>query len=300
MQSKIGEQVEHKFNLVRVIKAHALPITNVAFNKMSSLFCTGSYDRTCKIFETESGREVHTLEGHQNVVYTCCFNNPVGTQIATGSFDKTAKVWCVRTGACLQTLRGHTAEVVAVQFSPDGELIATGSMDTVAKVWRSDGTVLYSFDEHCGEIISISFNQSGTSLLTCSFDHTLAVWSLGTGKREVTLIGHSAEISAGRFNFDGTMIVSGSMDSTMRLWEAKSGTPLGFEINTNFLYKYKFAAIFRQFDDEVLDCTFSLNGKRVAGCSADGVAKVFSVTTKSELGDLEGHDDAEVSRVQFR
>merc|ERR1719238_1761893 len=70
----------------------------------------------------------------------------------------------------------------------------------------------------------------------------------------------------------------------MRLWEAKSGTPL---------------AIFRQFDDEVLDCTFSLNGKLVAGCSADGAAKVFSVTTKSELGDLEGHDDAEVSRVQF-
>ena len=47
-----------------------------------------------------------------------------------------------------------------------------------------------------------------------------------SGKREVTLIGHSAEISAGRFNYDGSMIVSGSMDSTMRLWETKSGTPL--------------------------------------------------------------------------
>ena len=66
----------------------------------------------------------------------------------------------------------------------------------------------------------------------------------------------------------------------------------------NLIFKIK--AIFRQFDDEVLDCTFSLNGKLVAGCSADGAAKVFSVTTKSELGDLEGHDDAEVSRVQFR
>ena len=49
---------------------------------------------------------------------------------------------------------------------------------------------------------------------------------LKSGKREVTLIGHSAEISAGRFNYDGSMIVSGSMDSTMRLWETKSGTPL--------------------------------------------------------------------------
>ena len=37
----------------------------------------------------------------------------------------------------------------------------------------------------------------------------------------------------------------------------------------------------------------------MAGCSADGEAKVFSVATKNELGDIEGHQDAEVSKVQF-
>ena len=43
--------------------------------------------------------------------------------IATGSFDKTAKVWHVQSGECIGDLVGHTAEVVAVQFSPDSELI---------------------------------------------------------------------------------------------------------------------------------------------------------------------------------
>ena len=43
--------------------------------------------------------------------------------IATGSFDKTAKVWHVQSGECIGELIGHTAEVVAVQFSPDSELI---------------------------------------------------------------------------------------------------------------------------------------------------------------------------------
>ena len=101
-------------------------------------------------------------------------------------------------------------------------------MDTSAKLWNwKESEVLFSFDEHCGEIINICFNNRGSSLLTCSFDHTLAVWSTSTGKREVTLIGHSAEISAGKFSYDGKMVVSGSMDSTMRLWEAESGTPLG-------------------------------------------------------------------------
>lgn len=45
------------------------------------LFCsfiTGSYDRTCKVWDTASGEELHTLEGHKNVVYAIAFNNPYG------------------------------------------------------------------------------------------------------------------------------------------------------------------------------------------------------------------------------
>ena len=38
----------------------------------------------------------------------------------------------------------------------------------------------------------------------------------------------------------------------------------------------------------------------MAGCSADGAAKVFQVSTKNEIGDIEGHSDCEVSKVQFR
>lgn len=78
-------------------------------------FITGSYDRTCKVWETASGEELLTLEGHKNVVYAVAFNNPYGLalivmlivviqkllllllyffsdKIATGSFDKTCKV----------------------------------------------------------------------------------------------------------------------------------------------------------------------------------------------------------------
>jgi WD40 repeat protein len=55
-------------------------------------FITGSYDRTCKIWDTHTGEELFTLEGHKNVVYSLSFNNPFGDRVATGSFDKTAKV----------------------------------------------------------------------------------------------------------------------------------------------------------------------------------------------------------------
>ncbi|KAJ3061271.1 Dynein assembly factor with WDR repeat domains 1, partial [Podochytrium sp. JEL0797] len=53
-------------------------MTNCAFNKLGDRFITGSYDRTCKLFNTESGQELMTFLGHQNVVYALAFNNPFG------------------------------------------------------------------------------------------------------------------------------------------------------------------------------------------------------------------------------
>lgn len=77
-------------------------MTNCAFNKYGTQFITGSYDRTCKLWDTFSGEQLATLEGHSNIIYCLCFNNPYGDKIATGSFDKTAKLWDLE-GNCLNT-----------------------------------------------------------------------------------------------------------------------------------------------------------------------------------------------------
>lgn len=55
-----------------------MPLTNCAFNKSGDKFITGSYDRTCKVWDTNTGKELKTLEGHKNVVYAIAFNNPYG------------------------------------------------------------------------------------------------------------------------------------------------------------------------------------------------------------------------------
>ena len=116
-KQKEQEQNRREFVLLRVLRAHVLPLTNCAFNKSGSMFITGSYDRTCKVWSTATGEELHTLEGHKNVVYAIAFNNPFGDKIVTGSFDKTCKLWDANTGALHYTLRGQSAHTLSLRFS---------------------------------------------------------------------------------------------------------------------------------------------------------------------------------------
>jgi len=83
---KLESHESNNYYLFKILRAHILPLTNCAFNKQGDKFITGSYDRTCKIWKTETGEELHTLDGHRNVVYAIAFNNPWGNKVITGSF----------------------------------------------------------------------------------------------------------------------------------------------------------------------------------------------------------------------
>jgi len=135
-------EMTQNFYLFKILRAHILPLTNCAFNKSGDRFITGSYDRTCKVWNTLTGEELLTLEGHKNVVYAIAFNNPFGDKVVTGSFDKTAKIWNSATGELLQTLRGHTTEIVCLSFDP--QVSGTAGLDGIdaAACATGDGIVV--------------------------------------------------------------------------------------------------------------------------------------------------------------
>ena len=198
---KLESNEAQNFYLFKILRAHILPLTNCAFNKSGDRFITGSYDRTCKVWNTMTGEEMLTLEGHKNVVYAIAFNNPFGDKIVTGSFDKTAKLWNAETGELLHTLRGHATEIVCLSFDPHGAIVATGSMDSTAKLWDVErGVELCTLIGHTAEIVSLNFNTEGDRCLTGSFDHTTKIWDVPTGRCLHTLSGHRGEISSTQFD----------------------------------------------------------------------------------------------------
>ncbi|KAH0624028.1 hypothetical protein JD844_007319, partial [Phrynosoma platyrhinos] len=310
LQEKLGQPVDHKFHLFKVLRAHILPLTNVAFNKSGSCFITGSYDRTCKLWDTASGEELRSLEGHRNVVYAIAFNNPYGDKIATGSFDKTCKLWNVDTGKCYYTFRGHTAEIVCLSFNLQSTLVATGSMDTTAKLWDiQNGEEVVRLTGHSAEIIALSFNTTGDRIITGSFDHTVAVWDVGTGRTQGCTMVISPWNQAKMQACKGPSMEHGSEHSqNQALSKQAAGAQNWLLAVVQELYLLLFGlwnaltgkrvATLSGHDDEVLDVCFDYTGQRIATASADGSARVYDAETKKCIAKLEGHG-GEISKICF-
>jgi len=194
---------QRDFYLFKVLRTHVLPLTNCAFNKSGDRFITGSYDRTCKVFDTDSGNELLSLEGHRNVVYAIAFNNPFGDKIVTASFDRSCKLWDANTGHLCNTYIGHELEIVCVDTNPsDGSNIATGSMDRTGRIWDAEtGVCLHTLKGHGAEIISLQYDTYGKYVITGSFDNTVRLWDVRHGRSIREFIGHTGEISSARLNF---------------------------------------------------------------------------------------------------
>lgn len=276
---------ECRFELVRAQQTHFLPMTNVAWSKDGSQFVTGSYDQTCRVWNTWDVGTCLTLEGvHDNVVYAVTVNANNPQCVMTGSFDGSAVLWDASTGVPLSRLTDHAGEIVCVAFSPNGKLCASGSMDFTAAIWDVEsGEKVSHLKGHAGEIISLTFSSDSSRILTGSFDTTSRVWDVSSGSCIAPLIGHEGEISSAVFSFSGDFCVTGSIDSSARLWESTTGRCID---------------ILEGHSDEVLDVQFNLVGSRIVTASADTTARIFNAKTGACVAILTGHQ-GEVSKSVF-
>jgi WD40 repeat protein len=180
----------------------------------------GYPDGTIRVYDTETGRELRTLSGHEKgIQHLACA--PDG-RVASASDDGTARVWDADTGRTIVIVGPHMGGVSSVAFADDGQVFATVGADLTARVW----------DAHTGEQrVSVpgrrhvALLDGGRRLVTMGGATEIRLYDVGMALGVYTLEGPTGQVQALAASPDGRQIASGGLDRVVRVWSAGATRP---------------------------------------------------------------------------
>ncbi|WP_413163680.1 AAA family ATPase [Capilliphycus salinus ALCB114379] len=199
-------------------------VYEVSFSPNGSILASASGDRTVKLWNVQTGKEIGTLKGHNSDVLGVSFS-PDGQTIASSSRDRTVKLWN-KDGAILQTFSGHKHDVWTVSYSPDSEMIASASSDNMVKLWdRNSNPLDQILQAHSLAVNDISFSGNGDIIATASNDKTVRVWDTKTqnllqnSENEPLILPQEKEVRWVSLSPDGkTLATVNTSEATINLW----------------------------------------------------------------------------------
>ena len=201
---------------------HTGPVLFTRFSATGKHLLTTSEDRTVRIWEADTGREVTRVEMPGKSAFFAGLD-PHGRNLVTLSVDS-ALLWTTTDPGRPTVLKGHRDTVTHAEFSPDGQLLVTASDDGTARVHEArTGQEIAACIGHGACVWPARFDRRGVRILTASSDRTARIWSARSGKIEATLTGHRALVFDARFDPAGERVLTLSEDNTAALWDARTG-----------------------------------------------------------------------------
>jgi WD40 repeat protein len=123
-------------------QGHELAVVSVATSPDSNYVATGSRDKSAKLWQLSTGREVRSFLGHDFSVTALQFTGD-GKTLVTGSNDKTVKLWDVSTGEELASVAVNY-RVTSISIDPTSRYAFVGGYQTeyVGKAYAWDDSVV--------------------------------------------------------------------------------------------------------------------------------------------------------------
>ncbi len=214
----------------------------ISFSDDGKRVATGGFDTPTVLWETETGKQILSMNGRTNMAYKVAFSAD-GTRLSSGGRTR----WDLRTG---RGVRITAARVDSSMFgvpSPDGRLLATFSPNSnivsiletptghqvqtltpaggggvvQRAVFSADGTMLAtSYGLSAGEMKTpLSGNQGSSNM------NQIKIWDVKTGRelRSLAVANGASEVG---FSADGRMLATLGGLGQISLWDTASGSKL--------------------------------------------------------------------------
>lgn len=220
---------------VRVLRGHTEGIMCLAFREKVShlpypVMVTGSYDRTIRVWNLQTGETLRVLSGHARGVRCLQFDD---SKVISGSMDRTLKIWNWRTGELLRTLEGHTEGIVSLTYND--RVLASGSADSSIRIWNCQTGECFPLNGHRDWVNALqlwtapSHGSSNPSmfLYSASDDFTIRLWDLQTRECLMVFQGHVGQVQSLKLVMMNQSTVQKLARGSMRVSGATEGGVVG-------------------------------------------------------------------------
>ncbi|NWQ84125.1 SNR40 protein, partial [Columbina picui] len=202
-----------------------------------------------------------TLKGHSGAVMELHYNTD-GSMLFSASTDKTVAVWDSETGERVKRLKGHTSFVNSCYPARRGpQLVCTGSDDGTVKLWDIRKKAAVQTFQNTYQVLAVTFNDTSDQIISGGIDNDIKVGNRcpcvpfpprAPFPSHTDLVPKPPPSSA---NYR-------PLSLAVRIWDVRPFAP-----------KERCVKIFQgnvhNFEKNLLRCSWSPDGSKIAGGSAD-------------------------------
>lgn len=274
---------------------HELAVVAIAVSPDSNYVATGSKDKSAKLWQMSTGREVRSFLGHEATVTSLVFTSD-GKTLITGSNDKTIRFWEVATGKKIYSIQ---TEQIITSITVDPQLkffVVAGYGNSSA----GDSITIYDLvSKNKVKSISAAADRglgSGVDLAISANSKFLAV---GEDNRTINLYNTDNWSHIKRFQFEEG-------------WCGGCGSRVTFSPDSKNLYiashngplrKYDLASfdLIRTFEETIDDLTglaISPDGQTLASATEKSIV-FWNTTNGDSLTAIQAKDKGDFHEVAF-
>lgn len=216
-QFKPNEHMENgKVRPFKLLKGHKSSVQTVSASPRGSLICSGSWDRSIKIWQVSGEMDIESNAGpvkKRKLEDSAVTTEQINSQIEAS-----------------RTLEGHTECVSSVVWF-EKNTIYSASWDHSVRSWDVD-TGINSLTVGCGKALHcLSIGGEGSALIAAAgADSVIRIWDPrmpGTFTPILQLTSHKSWITACKWHPKSRQhLVAASHDGTLKLWDVRSKVPL--------------------------------------------------------------------------
>ncbi|KAG7402334.1 THO complex subunit 3 [Phytophthora boehmeriae] len=206
---------------------HSRKVFALGFNCDGSRLASGSQDRSIRIWDPSSDRELMELRGHSDGISSLAWDPTTPHRLASTASDKTVRFWDVKTGRIINSV-SLSSDAMNVAYSRDGKYVVVSNYECITLVDTRKARVVRKMVNPF-ESYEVQFSKSG-------FLFVAAGHAAGYGTFEIMrivaekkgnpnlesvhkVIAHAGSCISLDFDSTGRYLVLGGLDSLVSVWD---------------------------------------------------------------------------------